>query len=124
MIRARLEWNDDALPKAEELLWQRLVAVTEFAHAQILKELNISNPPPHKTPSAAGEPPRKRSGFLQGNVQREYDRAALTSRIGVSKNARYGVFLDLGTRFVKARPWLFATIKKYWQQIQALARGK
>lgn len=124
MIGGKVVWQgDDAEAEFQKELWERLVRMTEFTHAKMLQELNISNPRPYVTPSAPGEPPRKRTGFLQGNVQREYDQPGLRSRIGVMKNAIYGIFLDLGTWSIQSRPWLFATVKKYWAQLQAIAKG-
>jgi hypothetical protein len=119
-MNARVDWHGDELePKLRAAVWEAIVRCTEFFWAHCLQLLNISNPPPHKTPSQPGEAPRKRTGFLQGNVQREYDEPALTSRVGISKNAIYGLFLELGTRYMRPRPWLMATLKAVMPQLQA-----
>lgn len=121
-MNARLNWyGDDALNRMKAAAWEGIVRATEFLFAQLLLTLNVSNPRPHKTPAAPGEPPRKRTGFLQANVQREYDADALRSRVGISANALYGAFLELGTRMMAPRPWLLATVDKVWGQLQALA---
>jgi hypothetical protein len=40
-------------------------------------------------------------------------------------NAKYGVYLELGTkRGLLPRPWLIATLEKFFPQIQAQAAPK
>lgn len=76
---------------------------------------------PH--PSEPGFPPHKRTGFLIKNVIYETDRDTMTARVGVLANAIYGAYLELGTRKMAARPWLFETTRKLLPQLQAIARG-
>lgn len=78
----------------------------------------------YRTPSKPGEPPHKRTAALQGGVQYELDKPKLTGRVGVVANVRYGLFLELGTRKMAARPFLLATLRKVWSQLQALAGGR
>lgn len=122
MISGRMDWNDDALGQIKALAFERIARVTVEYHTLVLEELNISNPRPYKTPSRPGEPPRKRTGWLQRHVVYQLDEKALTGRVGPSVNAIYGVFLDLGTRWMAARPWLLATAKKYWSRLQKITR--
>ena len=88
--------------------------------------LNVPSSRPYEEPSPpgnrfAGEPPRKRTGFGAGNVQYELDNEALAGRVGVTVNARYMVWLELGTRWIAARPWMLATLRNVWNQLVALA---
>jgi len=58
-------------------------------------------------PSAPGEPPHKQTGRLRMSVTHEvllWGLGRLIARVGT--NVPYGKFLQLGTRFVKPRPWL------------------
>jgi hypothetical protein len=75
---------------------------------------------PH--PSRPGEPPRKRTGFLQRNVKYEITPEGV-GRVGVVQNARYGAYLELGTRRVQARPWLLATVRANLDRLRAIIFG-
>ena len=77
----------------------------------------------YDNPSAPGEPPRKRTGHGQRNVVYEFNRDwdDPKVRVGVKKTAVYMAFLELGTKVVAARPWLMATLRKYWGTISRLA---
>ena len=60
-------------------------------------------------PSAPGEPPHKVTGFLQTNIGWISPRV-LMRRIGTGQGSKssvgYAFFLEFGTRFMAARPWL------------------
>jgi hypothetical protein len=77
----------------------------------------------YPNPSRPGEPPRKRTGWLQRNVVYTLDRQKLTGTVGVTINAKYGLYLELGTRRMAARPWFLATLRRYTPQISNLLRG-
>lgn len=119
-----MQWHDDAIDFVKEAAWEGIQRATEFLHAALLRELNIANPRPYKTPSQAGEPPRKRTGFGQRNVLRVYDKENMTARVGVATNAIYMLFLEVGTRHIRPRPWLWSTVLKVFPQIQMLAGGR
>ena len=134
MIAANLNWNGDRVKQlAFDAGWEKLVRMTEFFWGHLLQALNVPNSgvrvkrrgggtrTVYPNPSKPGEPPRKRTGWLQRHVQREYDKASLTSRVGVQRNALYGIFLELGTRRMAARPWLLATLNKVRTQLEAIA---
>lgn len=61
-------------------------------------------------PSNPGEPPRKRTGWGQRHIVWEFDSKQIAGRVGVSKGGIYMFFLELGTRWVKRRPWLVVTL--------------
>ena len=60
---------------------------------------------PH-VPSSPGEPPRIDTKNLHESImtETEVERTAVETRIGT--NVRYGLFLELGTSKMAARPWL------------------
>lgn len=123
-MKATLKWNGPGvLAEIHAKSWEGIQRAVAFYHTKLLEALNVSNPRPYTTPSKPGEPPRKRTGWLQRNVAYELDEAKGEARIGVRENAKYGAYLELGTRFMKARPWLVATLKKHWNTIKALAGG-
>ena len=94
-----------------------------FFWQQVQNALNVSNPRPHTTPSRPGEPPRKRTGFGARNVVYDLDPAAQAGRVGLMRNALYMGFLEIGTRRIKPRPWLLATLKKIAPQLRAIAEA-
>ena len=59
-------------------------------------------------PSAPGEFPKKVTGQLRRRVVWEVDEHKLTARVGT--NLPYGKWLEVGTRLMKARPWLLRTV--------------
>lgn len=125
MIRARVVWNGPAAETATLAeAWKRLRAAVITYHSLVLLALNVANPRPYRTPSRPGEPPRKRTGWLQAHVLYELDDGTHAGRVGLAKNAPYGVFLEFGTRVMRARPWLLATLKKNWDRIAAVAAGR
>ena len=53
-------------------------------------------------PSAPGDPPHKQTGRLLGSIT--FEISNLVARVGT--NVKYGRWLELGTKYIKARPWL------------------
>ncbi len=75
----------------------------------------------YPNPSKPGEPPRKRTGWLQRNVVYQFFDGGLRSRVGLTQNAEYGIYLEIGTSRMEARPWLFATAERMAPQLAAIA---
>lgn len=71
-------------------------------------------------PSKPGEPPRKRTGWGQRHIVWDYDADKMEGRVGIAQNAIYMLFLELGTRFIKPRPWLVATLTKLMPELRVL----
>ena len=145
MIETRLEWNGpqveaeirrtagEAIVRATVYLWQQC--------RQAVGEPNSGERRKHRTkktksgrpasytvyphPSREGDPPRKRTGWLQNNIVYEVigTVGSPVGRVGVRENAIYGAYLELGTRRMKPRPWLLATARKYFIQLQAIVTG-
>jgi len=133
MISAKVSVADitPALRKQVEQGLQRAVV---HLHTKLLEALNTPNTgvrikrrrgkgayTTYPTPSKPGEPPRKRTGWLQRSVVYQIDRAGLSATVGVTANARYGAYLELGTARVAARPWLLATLASVREEMVRLA---
>jgi hypothetical protein len=73
-------------------------------------------------PSAPGEYPRKVTGWLRKNIQSEYSRANLTSRVGT--NVPYGKWLETGTSRMAARPWMSLGLRDFTAGIRTILQGK
>lgn len=74
---------------------------------------------PH--PSRPGESPRLRTGFGQRNVVMEFNASEPVGRVGITRNALYMLYLELGTRRVARRPWLVKTLLQHQTMIGKLA---
>lgn len=126
MMKARKQSDPKgAIRHVEGLAWEGILRATVYFWNAVQQALNISNPRPYVTPSNPGEPPRKRTGFLAANVIYELNQKELKTRVGVLKNALYGLFLEFGTRRgLRPRPWLFATLKKVMPRLKALLKSQ
>ena len=69
-------------------------------------------------PSAPGDPPHKQLGHLRRSVTYETETDGLTGRVGT--NLLYGLWLELGTRLMAARPWLRRALGDCREQVKAL----
>jgi HK97 gp10 family phage protein len=69
-----------------------------------MMEPKTGSPGPQTTRSAPGESPAVQTGTLKESLAQE----PLEDRVGirVGTNIRYGLYLELGTRKMRARPWL------------------
>lgn len=122
-----LKWNGEAVKhELRAASWAGVVRATIYTHTKLVEETGVSAKVGTGTTAAdyqaskPGEPPRKRTGWMQRHIMFELDEANGRGRLGIAKNAIYGIFLELGTKRVKARPWLLATVTKYRAQIKAL----
>lgn len=70
-----------------------------------------------------GQPPRKRTGFGQSCIAWESNGSLQDPRVrvGVTKAGAYMIYLELGTKRIKARPWLRVMLKRYEKEIGRLA---
>lgn len=85
------------------------------------KGFKLVNRTVYPNPSQPGEPPKLRTGFGARNVVMEFDKAAMAGRVGVTSNAMYMFYLEIGTRKIARRPWLMATLLKHLVTIGKLA---
>ncbi|MBY0523429.1 MAG: hypothetical protein K2R98_08515 [Gemmataceae bacterium] len=124
MMNVNSSWHgDDAYKVVVDSGWDRIRRAVVFFWQSVQTALNVSNPRPYRTPSQPGEPPRKRTGFLAANVKYELGQAQMKGRVGIGANALYGLFLETGTKWMAARPWLQATLDKVIGQLRAIIGG-
>jgi len=57
-------------------------------------------------PSAPGQPPAVRTGRLRGSITWRIGRDAVSPYVDVGTAVAYGLFLEEGTRRMRARPYL------------------
>lgn len=118
LMKATLtDYSGQRIDELEVASWECLQRVVAFYHTQLLHTLNTPYPPA----STPGNPPHKRTGWLQKNVLYVLDKAKGLGKVGVTVNASYGAYLEFGTRKMAARPWLVATLKRWLPQLRVLA---
>ena len=66
--------------------------------------------------SKPGEPPRKQTGNLLGRVQ--FEVSDMRGRVGT--NVKYGLWLEVGTKVMAARPWLRRALNEVRGEIAAI----
>jgi hypothetical protein len=94
MIECKMTWDGDkVLASLKGIAWERLQRCVQFYWQAVTLALNISAPPSSKP----GEPAHKRTGFGQRNLLYELDQQAGTGKVGYGLNAKYMVWLELGT---------------------------
>lgn len=138
MIKSNFQWNGArVLAVSVDGAWERLVRVVLYYQQAVMLALNVPNTgrrvaftdrtgkrrtrTVYDNPSRPGEPPHKVTGNLQGNVLVEFVRDLLRAKVGLGRNAYYGLFLELDTRFIKDRSFLLRTLRNVFPQLQALA---
>lgn len=62
-------------------------------------------------PSQPGQPPHKLVGFLQRSIAHEMAQDKSTGFVGT--NLDYGLYLEMGTSKMAARPWLRSSLAKH-----------
>jgi hypothetical protein len=75
-------------------------------------------PGPQTTRSAPGEAPAVQTGILKESLAQE----PLEDRVGirVGTNKRYGLYLELGTRRMRARPWIRPALDRSTKAIRVV----
>ena len=111
--------------RTQAALWEGLQRAVTYYREKIVEALGVTAKAGKGTKakdfeaSRPGEPPRKRTGWLQRHIHKEFDKKAMKGAVGVNVNAIYGLYLELGTSRMAARPFLLRTLKKFWAQIKA-----
>lgn len=145
-MAGRVQWNGDQfIRQVNRVMTKRLdaAAIIVQDHAKELISVDgttkggggrdkkgrfLKNLKYNTNPSKPGEPPHVQYGHLRRNVNRMVDSSAMVSRVGVpgkieqngeniGKVARW---LELGTRFMAARPWLRRALQEKRAQIKAI----
>lgn len=93
---------------------KRLLSVSGTGGGQGKKRRYGSNP------SRPGEPPRKQRGTLRSSVAHVVKSEEMKGYVGT--RYKYGLYLELGTSKIAARPWLRRAIAEKQPQLQALLK--
>lgn len=142
MVEVSWNWQANATSEVEMTTWEGIQRAAVHLHTRLLEVLNVSAQPyrathptrrtpsgrrasitRYRSPSQPGEPPRKRTGWLQRHVRYQPIRSQQVVRIGVAINARYGLYLEYGTRRMAARPWLRTTIVSELPRLRAIIKA-
>lgn len=110
--------NPEFKPSLRKQIAQRVDRAAITLQADLKQTLSIS-----PSPSAPGQPPGVETGNLRRSVQtdRSQVESDLVARVGT--NLPYGRWLEYGTRFTAARPWLRTTLAKFRNKLAALLGG-
>lgn len=73
----------------------------------------------YPNPSKPGEAPKLRTGFGRRGIVINHGPGF--ARVGITENAKYMLYLELGTRRIARRPWLIKTLEENRSVIGALA---
>lgn len=74
--------------------------------------------------SKPGESPRLRTGTLRQSVTTNIDRAELVAKVGIPQTTIYGFWLEVGTRWIKQRPWMIKTLEQELPTIERLCASE
>lgn len=112
----RFTWRGDELQKRWREGAQAAVNAVSKEAVHLCQEAVSTPYPPASTP---GEPPHKRTGEGQAGIiavtrpTSQVPEAYLTVR----RSAKHMLYLEVGTRFVAARPWLKPTLIRYHRHL-------
>lgn len=122
MARATLDWRGARVkPRMRAAAWAGIRAAALYFQRELKRVIGISNRNGENR-SAPGEPPRRETGNLQKNVLVELDERKHVARVGVGGNAKYGAWLEFGTRRILPRPWIRPTIERLRATLAQVAR--
>lgn len=134
-MAGKVEWNGDKfLHNLENNLGQNLEKAAIYLKDHVKTALNRSQPRSRSVgdsgvhykglePSAPGEAPKKLVGFLQRSIA--HAMSADRQQAFVGTNLEYGLFLEIGTSKMAARPYLRPTLDKLKDEItRIIATGK
>lgn len=122
MLQSKLSWHGDAATRAIlDAAYEAILRATVLFWKSLQQALSVPAGwlGRQRAGSRPGEPPRKRSGWLQRHVVYEQDKANLTTRVGLLANALYGLHLELGTKNILPRPWFLATLRRLLPSLSA-----
>lgn len=123
------------LPKlSQDKLWDEIRKATIETHSNAVKAIQKVSvgerqtryrPRRNVVVSRPGDAPNTDTGRLISSVAFDLSRARMIGRVGT--NVKYGLFLELGTFDIKARPWLRPAFRKalaaYRKRIKGLKLG-
>lgn len=132
---ANIEWNGDQfLQDVERQLGDNLEKAAIYFKEQVKLAINRSQDRERSVgeagvyykgldPSQPGEPPKKLVGFLQRSIAHAMSPDRQQAYVGT--NLDYGLYLELGTSKMEARPYLRPTLARLRDEIaRIVATGK
>jgi len=120
-MAGELIWNGDQFEKElRRLVAEHLEAAAAILQAEIVRSLRVSARIGKNLWQASrpGEPPRARTGLLMKSIFYSVDQGSMTAIVGTS--LKYGLYLELGTSRMAARPFIRPAIDRVRQKLDAL----
>lgn len=112
------KWDTEALIRINEAAFKRGARkAAAFLAGEIKKALSERQFPPASSP---GQTPAIRTGLLRNSVQSKG--MPFGARVGVV--VMYGLFLELGTAFMAARPFIAPTFIQNLPRIKAIVAAE
>jgi hypothetical protein len=138
-MNSSIDWHgDEVFRRVLDAGWEGIRRATVFFWQLCMQAVNISAGPTRQkrlrntsggakgssrtvytNPASITDPPHKRTGFGQANIDYELDQAALRGRVGVRRNAIYMAFLEL-----KGYLWMRGTLDRNFDAIATQVAGK
>jgi hypothetical protein len=112
-----IKWFGGLFKKKVDMTMDRRFDEAGRAIATHAKQLVGIQYPPASSP---GEPPRRRTGRLQGSISHQVLKKPWGTSVQVYAGVEYGEYLDTGTRHgLAARPW---TKRSYRESVQKVKK--
>jgi phage gpG-like protein len=128
-----VEWNGEAFAKGLSKEYAKNVELAAIHLKTRIKE-NLNQDQERKRwtgkrgvyyrgfdPSHPGQFPHKLRGDLQRSIAYEMSADKQTAYVGTAQN--YGLFLEIGTTRMAARPWLAPTLQQESGKLAEIIRG-
>ena len=123
-IKLDLKKFQGSLVQHLEKIMQKVVLLLE----RRIKILISRSNPGGKFPSLPGEPPKVVTGILRSSIASRIEKSAtkINGFVGVARSSpahKYGKALELGSRRVKARPYLRPTLYGSYEEIKQIIKN-
>lgn len=112
-------WKGDEFNKLVKLEANKRIEVAARLLENAVK-VDLSEPSPPV--SEPGDSPHKDTGRLRASISHEVDTDKGVARVG--SNLFYSKWLELGTRFMAARPYLRKAFHENYDALMKILRGK
>ena len=125
-VRTKFVWNGEGIAKTiENTMVNRLdlagLTLMNEARSLISRDQPRSGKGARKVgldPSRPGKPPKRVTGTLHRSIFWALDRQAVKGRVGTP--LKYGLFLELGTARMAARPWMITAVRNKIETIKRI----
>lgn len=119
MAGGEFRWHgDEFMRKLRAEMEKRLATGAEVVRADAVRSIRTPYPPA----STPGEPPHTRSGAsgLLGSVFCQVRATASKPSAIIGTALKYGLFLEIGTSKMAARPWLRPALTKTMERVKRI----